>query len=167
MIHTDIEAFALPDEVLAHFSDLSDETFDTDAAVIDAQDRLAKIRKQQQASATEHIKALKQIDELEARIEACKLEAQRINAQRTAKIAAELLAGKDDFASDRHDLAEIERLNHCAAAIALGLPELRKHAQTISSRTRDIVSREEDAENRLRAILNDRRLAEAERLANR
>ena len=110
---------------------------------------------------------LPQIDELEARVEACKLEAQRINAQRIARIYAELQAGKDDFESDRHDLAEMERLNHCAAAITLVLPELRKQAQNISSRTRDIVSREEDAENRLQVVLNDRRLAEARRLANR
>ena len=163
----ELDTFALPPDVLAHFSNLPDESFDSDADVIEAQEQLSTIRKQQQASASEHIKALKQIDELEARVEACKLEAQRINAQRIARIYAELQAGKDDFESDRHDLAEMERLNHCAAAITLVLPELRKQAQNISSRTRDIVSREEDAENRLQVVLNDRRLAEARRLANR
>jgi hypothetical protein len=163
----------LPRGVRERFYELKDEQFFNNPRVIDARAQLAKLETEQKRCVAVVHDLRTKMNELLDRADACRLQIAHLSNQRPAKLLDALLAGKD-LDEDRQVLAEIAKLEHFCASVALVYPanELERMASEAGRRIRraeqdvhTVVGEQEGLRDHLRGVLDQLKLAEAERRA--
>jgi hypothetical protein len=161
---TEHEIYELPLGVRERFRQIPNDAFDDHPEVAASRARLAELEEKHRVQVGKVHRVITEIAEIEARRDACRLESLRLNNLRPQQIADALLAG-DDLADDMKSVEEIERLQHFAAAVDLAKPHLDRLLRRENEATRHIVSDLDGENDHLRGVIDNLKLAEAERQA--
>lgn len=156
------EIYELPLGVRERFKQIPDDAFDDQPDVAVARTRIAELEAKHRTLAENAHRMRTNVAELEARRDACRLESLRLNDLRPRQIADTLLAG-GDLVEDLKVVAEIERLQHFAAAVDLAKPQLERIVHKANEETRYMVSQIDGETDHLSGLLDNLKLAEAKR----
>lgn len=155
----------LQPNVRSRFRDLRDEQFFDHPEVAALRARLDELEAQHRETAAAHHKLSTQLSGLGKQQEWARAEAVRLADGRPRRLAEIFLGGDADLAQDRAVLAEIANLHHFVAAVDLARPHIEKTIRQASQETSLVVSNMNGVQDAHRGLLDQLKLAEAQRLA--